>query len=224
MLKTIVTKNPVLNSMIITEFLIGILMLVHLYRSRSLQEYAVVDRESLNLTCSINSLGHLSEGVVPSNEELDYVEEYSLDQTHISLVKRVNEFIEQYVENIRKIATRFNFEVEGEGIACCRNFKDMINSQCLDHYEIVDLSGLEIDLLPCYIGLFRNIKQLNLFKNQLRVLPVDLLKLENLEVIDLTENPIVELPDWITENPRLTILMDTTDTEEDDWAQEPMGG
>lgn len=224
MLKTSVTKIPVLNSINIPEILIGILMTVHLYRFRGHQEFAIVDQGSLNLTCSVNILGHLSEDVIPSNQALDCVGSYDLSETRVPLVKKVNNLIEQYVDNIRKIALRFECNVEGEGIACCRNFKEMIQRQCLNRFEILDLSGLGIDLLPFHIGFFRKIKQLNLSNNQLRVLPLDLCKLESLEVIDLTGNPIVEIPDWLAENARLKILMDGPDNDRDDWAQDTYEG
>lgn len=183
-------------------------------------DYAIVDPSSLRLAYTIGAAWHLS-GVLKIPEDFQPTQTLELHQTVFPVVRRANGLIAEYVENSRKIAGHFGLTVEGEGIACCRNFKRLIECQELDHFEELDLSGLGLDCLPFHIGLFRNLKRLNLSDNKLRVLPRDVEVLESLEEIDLQGNPFVCLPDWIQamNNGRLRILWQNKRCKTEELAQ-----
>lgn len=183
-------------------------------------DYVIVDPSSLRLAYAIGAAWHLTR-VLKIPEDFQRTRTLDLNQTVFHVVQRVNGLIAEYVSNIRKIGGRFGFTVEGEGIACCRNFKRLIECKELDQFEELNLSGLGLDCLPFHIGLFRKLKRLDLSENELRVLPCDLECLESLEEIDLQENPIVCLPAWIQamNNGRLRILRQNKRCKTDDLAQ-----
>ncbi len=178
-------------------------MTVQSFSSPSGIQYAVIDpgsdSHSLNLTCTVDRLKHLSTTVELPDPSWE-VRIHHLDQNEndCPFVNYVNYLIELQAKNILRICEKHNLQVEGEGIARCRNFKHLVSSKQFNP-ENLDLSGLNLDCLPFHLGLCKNITTLDLSNNSLRVLSKGLLYLERLKVIDLKGNPILELPAWVNQ-------------------------
>lgn len=196
-------------------------MFIKTYSSSSGVQFLVIDPENLNLRCKVDQLGQLSctlDEPDPEWQPADLTDDMNEDR----YVKVALELIGKYAINIKPICEKLGLQIEGEGIERCRNFKHLIDRGV--HYEVLDLSGLEIDCLPFQVGFFRDVKQLNLSGNKLRFLPPTLKCMQHLKVINLTGNPIakLEFPDWFmgwVQEKAIEISGDETRFDRDDAAQ-----
>jgi len=85
-------------------------------------------------------------------------------------------------------------------------FKNML---LLDTIKTLDLSNLNLEILPKEIGLFSTLEELNLSGNQLRELPESLRQLKSLKNLNLYGNPLGFLPEalYILLARRVDIIM-----------------
>ena len=197
-------------------------MTVQSFSSPNGNKIAVIDpgsdSRSLNLCCTIDRLINLSTTLIFPDPSWK-IETHPLDQTNCTLVVKAKYLVELQANNIFRICKKCDLPAEGEGIALCRNFKHLVSSKQFDPEEL-DLSGLMLDCLPFHLGLCKNIRVLDLSNNSLRVLSKGLLYLERLKVINLTGNPIVELPAWVkawVQEKGITVLIEEEKTDKENW-------
>ena len=67
----------------------------------------------------------------------------------------------------------------------------------LDAVTKLDLSALDLDVIPLQIGAFTGLKTLDLSFNQLTALPPCIANLPALEQLDLRGNPLVSIPEGL---------------------------
>lgn len=196
-------------------------MSVHLYSCDSgKQRYVRVCAPAVDITYCVGSLGFLSRTIVPQGTILQKVASYPLSQTEEPIVVRVIELFKKIQIDMLKIADHFQWKGIEPGINCFKDFAEKI-SQVVDDpkYEELDLSGLDLTYLPFQISLFVKTKKLNLSHNQLRILPIDLIRMPFLEEIDISENPIIELPSWCeSQMSRVTFISSIFQDNPEDWA------
>ncbi|OJJ18635.1 hypothetical protein BKI52_23795 [marine bacterium AO1-C] len=76
----------------------------------------------------------------------------------------------------------------------------------LTFLEEIDLSCHKITHLPAWIGVFQQLKILNLYANRIEVLPMALTRLQQLEALYLHGNCLQEIPHFLTQLPHLKTL------------------
>lgn len=193
-------------------------MSIHIYQSQG-KQFFVVDPESLYLIYSSNPIGSLvrEEEIPPSAEK---TVEYDFDHPTDPRVRRIRELFEKYIVNMQKIADRLNLEVKGDGPTYCRNFKEIVLSSDIIAKRELDLSGLDLDLLPFIISVFSSVTELNLSHNNLKRLPEDLRLLRNLRRIDVSNNPSLILTKRVKDSlENVTIITDEPEPDLEKWAQ-----
>lgn len=191
-------------------------MTVHLFNSDKGIPYATLHTCAFDITYEENIIGLLSRvrfqlnencinGTDVENEQSARPQEkgevFDLTALHIPQVRQVDHLIKQTAKNILLICARLGLTLESAETSteCCYHFIAEIKRHQLARLEELNWSSLGLDSVPPHIGLFSQVKRLDLSKNLLRVLPRELIKLEHLETIDLRGNPIVNLPAWLVE-------------------------
>lgn len=76
-----------------------------------------------------------------------------------------------------------------------RRIQISLRTFCLRNIVKLDLSGLELKVVPVEIGLFERAVELNLEKNQLESLPKSFERMKSLKTLFLTQNVFSEIPE-----------------------------
>lgn len=191
-------------------------MTIHICRSQG-KQFVIVDPESLNLAYSLNILNDLVREI-ETPAEMEKINEYDFDQTINPIVRRVKELFEKYVPSIRKIADRLGLNAEGEGLVYCRNFKKILLGSDVVAERKLDLSGLDLDLVPFVISFFSSTTEIDLSNNNLRILPDDLKLMPNLQIVRLANNPLRNTKN-LKKMENIEIITDPPESDRNKWAQ-----
>lgn len=117
----------------------------------------------------------------------------------------LNILMSQYQKGIEKCAKKWNLvDVPQDPMVCCAKFSEWVVKNQHHNNTHLDLSNLELEILPPQIGLFRELTHLNLSGNHLRRLFPELTSLQNLQELDISGNT-VELPD-LSSLPHLRVV------------------
>ena len=113
--------------------------------------------------------------------------------------------LDLYKAAILIIAKKWRLELEGDAMAVSEQFTRAIIASDHNKTSELSLSGFGLSNVPAQIALYRNLKTLDLGDNQLRVLFPELVQLTELEVLDVSGNKGVMLPD-LSGLPNLRVL------------------
>ncbi len=179
---------------------------------------------SVRLTYEINILGHLTQSTIPSHYIKDH--QNTLRDLQVSIRPNMQSILTKTAINIIKIAARLNLGPMGQQLkSILQTFQEKIielNSEDPNRCQVLDLSGLGLDLLPAQMSFFTNIRKLNLSNNKLALIPPHLKLLINLEEVDLRNNPILGKPKLGSNDHKVTILTSLPKRSKSQCAQRPL--
>lgn len=103
----------------------------------------------------------------------------------------IRRIFECYQESILKLVGHFDHDP----LECCLKFSSTIKASNLHLTEEFSLAERKLAYIPPQIGLFRNLKRLDLSNNNLRQLFPELPSFTSLEELDISGNQGIAIPD-----------------------------
>jgi len=117
----------------------------------------------------------------------------------------VEELLKSYRVAIAAIGKSFGWTAPESPVACCAQFSELLVGKKMHQWTELSLESLGISILPPQISLFRQLTHLDLSGNKLKRLFPELLSLGTLEVLDVSGNENIMLPD-LSALPRLRMI------------------